>query len=150
MFKFIFTILLVLIIISNDFKESIGNAAVVVRTKRNEDSLILIEPKTNSDFINNGISFEEQVQMNSKKIILKANGLPGTPGSPGVPGAPGAPGSTGIIIQMNRILKILNFFKIGGIGGNGNNGTAGTNGGTTGGDAGNGNILLLLLYQILA
>ena len=99
MFKFIFTILLVLIIISNDFTQSIGNAAVVIRTKRNEDSLILIEPKTNSDFINNAIRFQEQVQMNSKKIILKANGLPGTPGAPGAPGA-GLPGSTGITIQM--------------------------------------------------
>lgn len=109
MFKFIFTKLLVLIIISNDFKESIGNAAVVVRTKRNEDSLILIEPKTNSDFINNAIRFEEQVQMNSKKIIFKANGLPGTPGAPGA-GA-GLPGSTGIIIQMKRILKFKKLLK---------------------------------------
>ena len=112
MFKFIFTKLLVLIIISNDFKESIGNAAVVVRTKRNEDSLILIEPKTNSDFINNAIRFEEQVQKNSKKIIFKANGLPGLPGTPGAPGAgAGLPGSTGIIIQMKRILKFKKLLK---------------------------------------
>jgi hypothetical protein len=112
MFKFLFTKLLVLIIISNDFKESIGNAAVVVRTKRNEDSLILIEPKTNSDFINNAIRFEEQVQKNSKKIIFKANGLPGLPGTPGAPGAgAGLPGSTGIIIQMKRILKFKKLLK---------------------------------------